>query len=316
MLELDEPLSHLRTLRDYVRWSASRFREAGLVFGHGTDNALDESAALVLHSVHLPPVISDDLWQARVTPTEGRAILERVKRRIDERLPLPYLTREAWFAGLPFYVDNRVLVPRSPIAELVESGFAPWLDPERVERVLDMGTGSGCIAIACALAFDHAVVDASDVSDDALEVAGVNVQRHHLQDWVRLHRADAFDGLPRGERYDLIVANPPYVDADDMALLPEEYRHEPRLGLAAGDDGLDVVRRILAEAHQWLAEGGLLVVEVGNSAEAVEALWPQAPLVWIDFERGGHGVFAMTADDLRACEGLFGQPAAHHQHNE
>ena len=308
MLDVEEPLGYLRTLRDYVRWSASRFREAGLFFGHGTDNAIDEAAALVLHSLHLPPVIPDSYWDSRVTPTEGRAVLERAKRRIDERLPLPYLTREAWFLGLPFYVDSRVLVPRSPVAELIETGFAPWLDADNVERVLDMGTGSGCIAIACALAFEHAVVDASDISEDALEVAGVNVKRHHLRDWVHLHQADVFDGLPEGTRYDLIVANPPYVDAEDMAMLPAEYRHEPRLGLAAGEDGLDVVARVLADASQWLNENGLLVVEVGNSAVAVEQAWPDVSFTWIEFEHGGHGVFALTAEELDAHTATFRQP--------
>lgn len=308
MLDVEEPLNHLQTLRDYVRWSASRFRESGLVFGHGTDNAIDEAAALVLHSLHLPPDFPEEYWQARVTPTEGRAVLERVKRRIDERLPLPYLTREAWFAGLPFYVDARVLVPRSPIAEMIEAGFSSWSQTEGMERVLDLGTGSGCIAIACALAFEETVVDASDVSEDALEVASINVQRHQLGDRVRLIQADVFDGLPSGRRYDLIVANPPYVDAEDMARLPPEYRHEPRLGLAAGEDGLEVVHRVLADAADWLTADGLLVVEVGNSGPAVEAAWPGVPFLWIEFERGGHGVFALTSAELAEHAALFKAP--------
>ncbi len=305
MFETHRPVESLVTLRDYVRWGASRFREAGLVFGHGTDNALDEAAALVLHTLHLEPDMPEPFWDARVTATEGEAIVARMERRVGERVPLPYLTHEAWFAGLPFYVDQRVLVPRSPVAELIAHRFAPWLDADAVERVLDLGTGSGCIAIACTLALDNARVDAADISEDALEVARVNIKRHHLEDWVRPVRADVFDGLASGTRYDLIVANPPYVDAGDMASLPEEYRHEPRLGLAAGDDGLDVVHRVLAEAPRWLNEGGLLVVEVGNSAPAVEAAWPEVPFEWLQFERGGHGVFVLTAAELAAHAGAF-----------
>lgn len=308
MFETHRPLESLVTLRDHVRWGASRFREAGLVFGHGTDNALDEAAALVLHTLHLDPDMPEAFWDARVTRTEGEAIIARMERRIGERLPLPYLTHEAWFSGLPFYVDQRVLVPRSPVAELIEHRFAPWLDADAVERVLDLGTGSGCIAIACALAFEHAVVDASDVSEDALEVARINIQRHQLQDWVRPVRADVFDGLDDGSRYDLIIANPPYVDAGDMAALPQEYRHEPRLGLAAGEDGLDVVHRVLAEASRWLSSDGLLVVEVGNSARAVEMAWPDVPFEWLGFQRGGHGVFALTAPELAAHAGAFYRP--------
>ncbi len=308
MFDSHRPLDHLVSLSDYVRWGASRFREAGLVFGHGTDNALDEAAALVLHTLHLDPGLPDAFWEARVTRTEGEAIVARMERRIGERLPLPYLTHEAWFAGLPFYVDQRVLVPRSPVAELIEQGFAPWLDGDSVERVLDLGTGSGCIAIACALVLEHAVVDAADISDDALAVARINIKRHHLQDWVHPVQSDVFDGLEHGTRYDLIVANPPYVDAGDMASLPEEYRHEPRLGLAAGDDGLDVVHRVLAEAPRWLDENGLLVVEVGNSAAAVEAAWPEVPFEWMEFRRGGHGVFVITAAELAAHAGAFRRP--------
>lgn len=309
MLDTREALEQLRTLHDYVRWGASRFREAGLVYGHGTDNALDEAAALVLHTLHLSPTIPEPYWQARVTRTEGEAILARMQRRIDERLPVPYLTHEGWFAGLPFYVDTRVLVPRSPIAELIESGFTPWLAPDAVEHVLDLGTGSGCIAIACALAFEDAAVDASDLSDDALEVARINISRYGLERRVHPVRADVFEGLPAGRRYDLIVANPPYVDAADMDRLPPEYRHEPSEGLAAGDDGLDVVRRVLAGAPERLTDGGLLVVEVGNSAPAVEAAWPQVPFTWLEFERGGHGVFALTAAEVAAYAAAFRSPS-------
>ncbi|MFO7858657.1 MAG: 50S ribosomal protein L3 N(5)-glutamine methyltransferase [Ectothiorhodospiraceae bacterium] len=298
MLDTREALEQLHTLADYVRWGASRFREAGLVFGHGTDNALDEAAALVLHTLHLAPEIPETYWHTRLTRSEGEAIMARMQRRIDERVPVAYLTSEAWFLGLPFYVDRRVLVPRSPVAELVENGFAPWLEADAVRRVLDLGTGSGCIAVTCAMAFDEAEVDASDISQEALEVARINIARYGLEHRVQTVRADVFDGLLPGRRYDLIVANPPYVDARDMARLPREYRHEPELGLAAGDDGLTVVRRILAGAHERLTPDGLLVVEVGNSAHAVAAAWPQVPFTWLDFQRGGEGVFALTAADV------------------
>lgn len=291
--------STLVTLRDAVRWAASRFAAAGLAFGHGTDNALDEAYALVSHVVALAPGVPEPYLDARLHPDERRRIVELAERRIASRKPLPYLTGEAWFAGLSFEVDERVLVPRSPIAELIEQGFQPWLVADPVTRVLDLCTGSGCIGIACAFAFPEAEVDLSDVSAEALDVARQNIARHGLGERVRPHRADVFDGLPPA-RYDLIVANPPYVDAADMAELPAEYRHEPRLGLAAGADGLDIVRRILAEAADWLSPQGLLVVEVGNSAPALQAAYPDLPFIWPEFERGGHGVFLLEAGALPA----------------
>lgn len=299
MHELNAVPSELRTMRDFVRWAASRFQEAGLVFGHGTDNALDEAAALVLHALHLPMDLSAAWWEARLTAAEAEAVLDLVRRRVVERVPLAYLMQEAWFAGLSFYVDQRVLVPRSPIAEAIQRQFAPWLDAERVERVLDLGTGSACIAIACAYAFDQAEVDAVDVSAEALQVAEINRERHRLQDRLNLIRSDLFDALPPDRRYDLIVSNPPYVDALDMGQLAPEYRHEPQLGLAAGDDGLDLVRRILRQAPDRLSEHGILVVEVGNSAPALEAAFPELPFVWLEFEHGEAEVFLLTAEQLR-----------------
>lgn len=305
MHELDSVPLELQTMRDYVRWAASRFQEAGLVFGHGTDNALDEAAALVLHTLHLPMDLGAVWWEARLTAPEAEAVVNRVRRRIRERLPLPYLTREAWFAGLPFYVDERVLVPRSPIGEIIQRQFEPWLEPESVERVLDIGTGSGCIAIACAYAFPDAEVDAVDVSPDALEVARINVERHRLQKRVTLLQSDLFTALPQDRRYDLIVSNPPYVDALDMSQLPPEYRHEPRLALEAGEDGLDLVRTILREAPARLSERGILVVEVGNSGPALEAAFPDVPFVWLEFEHGEGEVFLLTAQQLTDYRDYF-----------
>lgn len=305
MHELDKAPSELQTMRDYVRWAASRFQEAGLVFGHGTDNALDEAAALVLHTLHLPMDLSAPWWESRLTAGEAESIAARVRRRIVERLPLAYLIREAWFAGLSFYVDERVLVPRSPISEAIQRQFEPWLDPQQVSRVLDIGTGSACIAIACAYAFADAEVDAVDVSADALEVARINVERHQLRERVSLFQSDLFEELPADRKYDLIVSNPPYVDALDMRNLAPEFRHEPRLGLEAGEDGLDIVRRILLEALSRLTDQGILVVEVGNSAPALEAAFPRVPFMWLEFEHGEGEVFLLTAEQLRSHRAQF-----------
>ena len=299
----------LLTLRDWVRWGASQFNEHGLFFGHGTDNALDESLALVLHALHLDHAMSADYLDARVTGEEAKRIMQLFHERIDRRVPAAYLIGEARFAGLDFYVDENVLVPRSPIAELVEQGFSPWLDPEHVGSVLDLCTGSGCIGIACANAFPQALVDLSDISPAALDVAARNIERHQLEGRVRALRADVYDGLD-GEQYDLIVSNPPYVSSAEMAQLPEEYRHEPELGLEAGDDGMDVVARILAGAAGYLRPGGIMVVEVGASAELLTARYPDVPFLWLDFERGGDGVFLLTAEQLDEFRDSFEENGA------
>ena len=305
MAETDDVLTHLNTVRDFVRWGASRMSAAGLHFGHGTSNAIDESAALVLHGIHLQPDLHPEYFDAALTPDEKRTVLDLLDRRMTERKPAAYLTNRAWFMGLPFYVDERVLVPRSPMAELIESQFAPWsVDADAVHRILDLCTGSGCIGIACGYTFPNATVDLSDISDDALAVAGRNIAEHGLGERVQIIQSDLFDGL-ENRRYDLIVSNPPYVGVADLATLPEEYRHEPVLGLISGEHGLDAVTRILREAPRYLTADGVLVVEVGATHDLLSKVYPEAPFVWLELERGGEGVFLLTAEQLRDCGDMF-----------
>jgi ribosomal protein L3 glutamine methyltransferase len=284
-------------VRSLIERGARRLRRAGVFFGHGTDNAWDDAAALVLHALRLPHGGRSAIFARRVGSRGIQRADELIRRRIEERIPAVYLTGETWFAGLPFHVDRRVLIPRSPLAELIERRFVPWIDPGRVRRILDVGTGSGCIAIACAKALPRARVDAVDLSPEALEVAAINVRRHRLGRRVRLVRSDHFSAIP-GERYDIIVANPPYVGRREMSGLPPEYRHEPPLALAAGRDGLDSVRVILGQASEHLHPGGLLVVEVGNTETAVRRAFGRLPFLWLEFERGGGGVFLLTAEQL------------------
>jgi ribosomal protein L3 glutamine methyltransferase len=279
----------------------SRFNEAGLHYGHGTESAWDEAVALILHSLFLPHSINPSILDAHLTKPEKEKLYKLIERRIQERVPVPYLTNEAWFAGLPFYVDERVLIPRSPFSELIENHFQPWIPSDQIYDILDLCTGSGCIAIACARAFPDAQVDACDISPDALAVAKINLLRHDISDQVHFYESDLFNSLPK-KTYDLIISNPPYVDAEDMAALPKEFLHEPALGLAAGQDGLDIVKRILKQATQYLNPEGILIVEVGNSEFALSERFPTIPFTWIEFQNGGGGVFMLTAQQLSDCQ--------------
>jgi len=299
-----ELISTLTTTRDYIRWATSRFNQAQLHFGHGSPTALDEAVALVLHTLHLPYDLTDTYLNAVLTLQERDALLGMIERRINERKPAAYLTHEAIFAGLSFYVDERVLVPRSPIAELIAQRFSPWIYEDDVTSILDLCTGSGCIAIACALAFPEADVDAVDISKDALAVAEINVAKHQLEGVVALFQSDLFADLPP-DRYDIIVSNPPYVSLAEWLDLPAEFHAEPDLALKAGETGLDTVLRILAKAGDFLTEQGILVVEVGSSAQTLQDLFPEVPFCWLDFERGGDGVFLLTADQVNQHHETF-----------
>lgn len=298
MTDFPEAAHTLRTVRDLIRFGTSRFIEAGLAFGHGSDNAFDESVYLVLHALHLPPERLEPFLDARLTDTEIGEALELIERRVTERKPAAYLTREAWLGDFRFYVDERVIVPRSFIAELLPDGLAPWItEPDAVRSALDLCTGSGCLAVLLAHAFPHAMVDASDISADALDVARHNVTDYQLETRIRLTQSDLFAALaPR--RYDLIIANPPYVDALAMSRLPAEYRHEPKLALAAGDDGFDVVRRILANAAKWLTAAGVLVVEVGHRRTELERAFPHRSFLWPETGSASDCVFMLGADQL------------------
>ncbi len=288
--------AELRSIIDFIRYGATRFQAAELSFGHSFDNALDESTQLVLHALHLPHDLGPAYGQARLVAEERDAVLALFDRRINERIPACYLTGEAWFAGLSFKSDPRALVPRSPIAELIETGFEPWLGGRPIERVLDLCTGSGCIAIATAHYNPQWQVDAADLSPDALALAAENVTRLDTRN-VRLVQSDLFEALA-GDVYDLIVSNPPYVTHEETDALPPEYAHEPELGLRAGDDGLDLALKILRDAPEHLSTDGLLVCEVGESENALAALLPELPFAWVEFKVGQMGIFAIDRAPL------------------
>jgi ribosomal protein L3 glutamine methyltransferase len=291
------PSSEL-TVAQCIEQGARQLEAAGLTFGHGTDNAIDEAAELVFFGADLRHEDAAAVYAQTLTAEQRQRIESLFERRIHELVPAAYITHRMWFAGHEFFVDSRVLVPRSPIAELIEGRFVPWIEPDRVLSILDIGTGSGCIAIASALAFPNATVDAVDVSHDALAVTRINIERHRVSDRVQAVASDVYSALT-GRKYDVIVTNPPYVGSAELASLPEEYHREPELGLYGGEDGLDIVRRILAGAAEHLVPDGILIGEVGNAEEALQAAFPDIPFVWLEFERGGGGVFVLTRDELK-----------------
>ena len=294
------------TIEDLLQQGCALFDENDLYFGHGTDNSWDEAVYLLSAVLDLPPQADRSLLSQRVTHQQQEQILALYAQRIKQRVPAPYLTQQAWFCSLPFYVDQRVIIPRSPIAELIYSQFRPWC-VAAPDRILDLCTGSGCIGIACAYAFESAQVVVSDISTDALAVAAINIDNHHLKHRVTAVRSDLFAQLAEENHpeFDLIVSNPPYVDAHDLASMPEEYQHEPSLALASGADGLDITRRLLREAADYLSEQGVLVVEVGNSAVALESAFPTVPFTWLEFEQGGEGVFVLNREQLVQYRDIF-----------
>ncbi len=303
MIEQHQDLENLTSIRDYIRLCYSQMMRQKVYFGHGHISAIDEARQLVLAAVYLPWDADELVIDAKLSHTECTRVLNFIDRRIVKREPLPYITNEAWFMQLPFYVDNRVIIPRSPIGQLIEQSFSPFLRPGPVSRILDMCTGSGCIGIACAYAFEEAAIDIADISKSAIEVAKINVAKHKLEDQVTVIESDLFSNIQK--KYDLIVSNPPYVDKKDLASMPAEYQHEPELALGSGDDGLELCKQMLAQASQYLADDGLLVIEVGNSEVHLMAQFPDVPFIWIDLADGGNGVFAINAEDLKQCQKLF-----------
>lgn len=287
-----------KSIIDFLRFGLSCAYSTDLYYGHGTDNAWDDMLALILGALSLPLDTDPMLFQAKLTANEKKILCERLEKRIVSRIPVPYLTHQSYFCGLSFYVDERVLIPRSPIGELISQQFSPWIEPENVKEILDLCTGSGCIAIACCYAFPDALVDAIDISAEALDVAEINKKNHNLHGSLELIESDCFANVPN-KKYDIIVSNPPYVSFDEMQTLPEEYHHEPKLALQASNEGLALVEKILFNAHAYLNDHGILVIEVGNSEEALLNAYPHVPFTWLDFERGGQGVFLLTAKQVK-----------------
>jgi ribosomal protein L3 glutamine methyltransferase len=289
--------NELNTLGDCIRWTQSCFEKAEIHYGHGTDNPWDEALHLILGTLRLSLDSDPSVLDCVLTAVEKESILTAVQRRIEERVPVPYLTGRAWFAGLEFIVDQRAIIPRSPIAELIEREFSPWYVGKQLHRVLDLCCGTGCIGLAIAAWMPDTEVDLADIDPQALQLARENAAHLQLEQRVHIEESDLFEAL-RGRQYDLIVTNPPYVDDEDLGSMPAEYRHEPGLALGSGSDGLDAIRQILARAAHFLSPDGLLVAEVGNSWEALEQAFPGLPFTWIELEKGGHGVFVLTAQEL------------------
>jgi ribosomal protein L3 glutamine methyltransferase len=291
----------LCSVRDLIRYGVSRFNETKLFFGHGSDNAWDEAVYLVLFALHLPPDQLEPFMDARILPAERELALSLIDLRCEQRLPAPYLTHEAWLQGYRFHVDQRVIVPRSPIAELLMNHLSPWIgDPYEVTGILDLCTGSGCLAIIAAHQFPEAFVDATELSRDALDVAAINVTQHGLDDRLNLHQGSLYDPLPVAARYDLIISNPPYVNTVSMGKLPAEYRHEPRLALAGGDDGMDVVRTIIEQAPAHLSEEGWLVIEIGHERAFFEAAFPELEPIWLDTAEASDQILLLSRGQLQS----------------
>ncbi|QBL09566.1 50S ribosomal protein L3 N(5)-glutamine methyltransferase [Rheinheimera sp. D18] len=301
---ISDAIAQLTTVHDWLRFAVTKLSQAEVYLGHGTDNPWDEAANLLTYVLHLPPLTDEKLFNTKLIHAEREAFISLLQQRIEQRIPAAYLTQQAYFADLAFYVDERVLVPRSPIAELITNKFMFQLNGKAPKQILDLCTGSGCIAIACAYAFADAEVDAVDISEDALDVAQYNIQNHDLEHRVYPILSDGYQALA-GAKYDLIVTNPPYVDAEDMADLPDEYRHEPELGLASGHDGLALTRRILRDAAAHLHDDGLLICEVGNSMVQLQQDYPDVGFDWLEFAHGGLGVFAIGKAELERCQHLF-----------
>ena len=294
-----EVIEQLITVRDFLRWGTSVMTERGLYFGHGTDNAWDECLALLQGALHWPQALDAAVLDSRLLMAERERTVDYIVQRVELRLPLPYITGRAWFAGLAFKIDRRAIVPRSPLGELIEKGFEPWYSGPPIRRVLDMCTGSGCIGIATALWSPDTSVDLVDISPEVLSLAEENIELHGVGERVGTIESDLFNALdPRRTEYDLILSNPPYVDARDLEQMPPEFGHEPTLALTAGADGLDCARRILQQAADYLSPEGLLIMEVGNSAEALDREFADLAITWIAMERGGEGVLAVTFDEL------------------
>jgi ribosomal protein L3 glutamine methyltransferase len=287
----------LETIQDMIRYAYSRSMASDIYYGHGTNNAWDEMRQLILDSLSLAYDVPDQILNCRLSTKEKQFLFTQLSQRLNARIPVPYLTKKAYFCDLEFYVDERVLIPRSPIAELIRQGFSPWIQESQVHRILDMCTGSACIAIACCYAFPDAEVDAVDISENALAVAEINRHRHALEGALNLIQSDCFDTLSE-KKYDLIIANPPYVGHDEILDLPEEYKHEPQMALEAEDNGMALVEKILKQAVDYLSDDGILIMEVGNSEPLVDERFPDLALTWLDFEYGGQGVFLVSSKDL------------------